>query len=62
MTEVKPYFLDLLSYRQTSAEIEAMFEVEHESPQVLIISKGQAIYNQSHLAIDYHHIKAAVKN
>ena len=62
MNEVKPYFLDLISYRQISTEIETMFDVEHESPQVLIISKGQAIYNQSHLAIDYQHIKEVLKN
>lgn len=62
VAEVKLYFLDLISYRQISAAVGAMFDVEHESPQVLIISKGQAIYNQSHLAIDYHHIKEVLKN
>ena len=61
-TAVKLYFLDLISYRQVSREIETVFDVEHESPQVLIISKGHAIYNQSHMGIDYHHIIEALKN
>lgn len=62
LPEVKLYFLDLISYRQISNEIESMFNVEHESPQVLIISKGESIYDRSHLDIDYNRIKEALKN
>lgn len=34
-----------------------MFEVEHESPQVLIIDKGKAVYHRSHYDIDPTAIK-----
>jgi len=62
MPEVKSYLLDLISFRQLSNEIESLYNIEHESPQVLIISNGKSIYDRSHLAIDYNQIKEAVKN
>jgi bacillithiol system protein YtxJ len=62
MTGIKPYFLDLISYRDISNRIAHIFDVEHESPQVLIIENEKAIYDQSHMGIDYQEIKEAVKN
>lgn len=62
MLNVKPYFLDLLNSREISNLIVQHFNVEHESPQILLINKGQAIFDQSHFSIDYDQIKAAVKN
>lgn len=58
----KPYFLDLLSYRQISNQIADIYCVEHESPQVLIIKNGQSIFDRSHMAIDFNSIKEAVKS
>lgn len=57
---VKPYFLDLISYRQVSNQIAELFDVEHESPQVLIIRNGQSIYDNSHMGIDYQSIRDTV--
>jgi bacillithiol system protein YtxJ len=62
MTHIKPYFLDLLSYRNISNQIAEEFGVEHESPQILIIENQRAVYDRSHFEIDYHQIKEAVKN
>jgi bacillithiol system protein YtxJ len=62
MAHVKPYFLDLLSYREISKQIANQFNIEHESPQVLIIANGKAILDLSHFAIDYDPIKNAVKS
>jgi len=45
---LKPYFLDLLAYRNISNEIARRYDVVHESPQVLVVSKGKSIYNESH--------------
>lgn len=61
-SHVKPYFLDLISYRQISNQIAALFEVEHESPQILIIRDGASVYDRSHMAIDYQQIRSTVKN
>ena len=50
--KLKLYFLDLITYRPVSNEIADRFEVEHQSPQILVIKNGKAIYNTSHSAID----------
>jgi bacillithiol system protein YtxJ len=57
----KYYFLDLLSHREISNAIASRFDVEHQSPQVLIVSKGKSIYDRSHFEIDYHQIKEVLK-
>jgi bacillithiol system protein YtxJ len=54
---LKVYFLDLRAYRNVSNAIEATFDVTHESPQVLIIDKGQAVYHRSHGEIDPSQIR-----
>jgi len=56
MENVKKYFLDLLSYREISNAIARKFEVEHESPQAILIKNGKAIYSASHFEIDYKRI------
>jgi bacillithiol system protein YtxJ len=61
-SHLRPYFLDLISFRETSDRVAMQFDVEHESPQVLIIENGQSIYNQSHFNIDYAHILKASRN
>lgn len=60
MLAVKPYFLDLITYREISNRIAAVFDVEHESPQVLIIENEKSIYDVSHMRIRYEEIKEAV--
>lgn len=46
------YFLDLLAYRFISNEIESRFDVVHQSPQLIVLENGKAIYNASHQNID----------
>ena len=46
------YFLDLLAYRSISNEIESCFDVVHQSPQLIVLENGKAIYNASHQNID----------
>lgn len=58
---LKPYFLDLLAYRDISNEIEAHYQVEHQSPQVLIIKNGSCIYMASHMEINYDDLLSAVR-
>lgn len=42
------YFLDLLAHRDISNEVAARFGVGHQSPQILVIKDGKAIYDASH--------------
>lgn len=53
----KPYFLDLLEHRDISNEIANRFNVQHQSPQLIIIKEGKAIYNASHSDIDAEDVK-----
>lgn len=50
--KISPYFLDLLQYRDISNEIAKRFDVVHQSPQIIVIKDGKAVYNASHDRID----------
>jgi bacillithiol system protein YtxJ len=45
------YYLDLITYRSLSDQIARQFNVQHESPQLLMIKNGQCVYYASHNAI-----------
>jgi bacillithiol system protein YtxJ len=51
------YFLDLLSYRENSNQVGEIFQVFHQSPQLLVIKNGEAIYHASHNEIKADAIK-----
>ena len=42
------YFLDLLSYRSISDAIAERLEVQHQSPQMIVVENGIAVRNASH--------------
>ena len=46
------YFLDLIEYRPISSEIAERFEVIHQSPQIIVLKDGKAVFNRSHESID----------
>lgn len=48
LSDAKIYFLDLRAHREISNLVATIFDVQHESPQVLIIDKGKAVYDRSH--------------
>lgn len=54
------HYLDLITYRPVSNAIAERFGVHHESPQVLVISKGKSIYDDSHMAINMDDITEQV--
>ncbi len=49
--DVKPYFLDLIANRNLSNQIAELFNVHHESPQLLLIKDGECVLDLSHGAI-----------
>lgn len=55
--EVDFYYLDLLKHRNISNKIAADFDVEHQSPQVLLIKNGKCVYTESHSAITMDEIE-----
>ena len=46
--EMPLYFLDLIQYRDLSAQVAQLFQIHHESPQLLLIKDGECILDQSH--------------
>lgn len=53
---LKPFFIDLHAHRDVSNETAKLFQIQHESPQVLIIKNGVCSYHQSHMGITYNEI------
>ncbi|TAE68976.1 MAG: bacillithiol system redox-active protein YtxJ [Bacteroidetes bacterium] len=49
---IKPYFLDLLSFRDISNQIAIDTKVIHQSPQIIVLENGESLYNASHNGID----------
>lgn len=46
------YYLDLIAYRAISNKVAEVLDVPHESPQVLVIKDGKAVYNADHFEIE----------
>ncbi|GGW43304.1 bacillithiol system redox-active protein YtxJ [Arenibacter certesii] len=49
--QVDLYYLDLHSYRNISNEVANLFQLRHESPQLLIIKNGVVVAHDSHSGI-----------
>lgn len=45
------YYLDVIRNRNVSNEIAQLFNVYHESPQVLLIKNGECKFEESHTGI-----------
>ena len=60
-SDIVPAFnLDLLQHPSVSSKIAELFNVQHESPQILIIKNGKCIYHASHSAIAATDIESAL--
>lgn len=46
--DTKLYFLDLISYRDISNQIAEIFQVAHQSPQILLIKDGDCVLESTH--------------
>lgn len=58
--KVTPYYLDLIANREVSNGISQRFNVEHQSPQLLLIKDGVSVYDVSHEGIDADVLKQKV--
>ena len=45
---LKVYYLDLLNYRAVSDEVGYLFQVTHQSPQLIVVRNGVAVAHSSH--------------
>jgi bacillithiol system protein YtxJ len=53
----KSYYLDLIAYRNISNIVAEMFNVYHQSPQVIVVKNGKAVYDESHMGISFEALK-----
>lgn len=60
--ETNLYFLDLISHRAISAQIADIFEVTHESPQILLIKDGNCVMDASHSEISADEVAEQINN
>ena len=51
------YYLDLLNHRDISNEIAFQFNVQHQSPQILLLKNRVVVYHTSHENIDATELK-----
>jgi bacillithiol system protein YtxJ len=56
--ELPIYYLDLLIYRPISNKIASLLDVEHESPQLILVKDGKAAYYASQGDIDTEEVKS----
>lgn len=50
--DIDAYYLDLIAYRDVSNSIAEQLEIYHQSPQMILVKDGKAIYDASHGSID----------
>jgi bacillithiol system protein YtxJ len=55
------YYLDLLSFRNISNAIESKSGVVHQSPQVIVLNKGEVSLSETHGMIDGRSILREIK-
>lgn len=54
------FYLDIINNRGLSGALAERYEVEHESPQVMVIQNGKCIFNTSHHGITAQAIAKAI--
>lgn len=57
LSTVDAHFLDLLEHKDISAAITEKLDVEHQSPQMLVLRGGKVVHHASHSSIDADSIK-----
>ena len=55
------YYLDLITYRPISNQIAEDFGVVHQSPQLIVIKDGWAVYNDSLYSISVDQVKSLIE-
>ena len=59
--EIDFYYLDLIAYRSISNKIATVLNVTHQSPQVILIHKGKAVYATSHQAVSVSGLRSGLQ-
>jgi bacillithiol system protein YtxJ len=54
---MKTYIVNVIDNHELSKDIADRFKVKHESPQVIILEKGKAVYNASHGQVKFENLQ-----
>ena len=57
---VQAFYLDLIKFRSISNQLAIEYDVQHQSPQLLLFRDHECVYNASHNSISFEAIKAFV--
>ncbi|WP_042459763.1 bacillithiol system redox-active protein YtxJ [Neobacillus dielmonensis] len=60
-SSISTYYLAVQDARPLSNEIAEKYSIKHESPQTILFSNGEALWNASHWKITNRALSAAVK-
>lgn len=58
--DTKLYFLDLISFREISNSVAEVFNVAHQSPQILLIKGGDCVLEASHSDISAEEVAEVI--
>ncbi len=50
--DVEINYVDVISYRAVSREIAKLLDIEHESPQIILVENNKVVWNASHFDIE----------
>ena len=50
--DIEIYYLDLIKYRDVSNKVASIFNIEHQSPQLIVLDQGEVLYHASHGEVD----------
>ena len=59
--DVTVYQVDVIHARSLSQHIASLFEIEHESPQVILLRAGRPVFDASHRGVSAHALEAELK-
>ncbi len=54
------WMVDVIGQRPLSQRIEAMLGIRHESPQVIVLQRGEPVWNASHRRVTRSRLEAAL--
>ena len=60
ISDVKYYLIDVIKNREVSNEIASVYNINHESPQLIVVKNGELVHNSSHSDISFSDIKNSI--
>ena len=60
ISNVKYYLIDVIKNREVSNEIASIYNINQESPQLIVIKNGELVHNSSHSDISFSNIKNSI--